>query len=198
MEKLKLTKFSSFLLFMAISSMVMISSCGEDDPAPVPVDFAVLNASITEANGLISTTEEGLAEGQYPAGSQAILQSAIDLAEVVADNTESTQTVVDNANVALQAAITIYNDSVIVPIDPTNLSGHWQFNEGTGTTAADDSGNGFDGTFAIGHTMFGGGTASWGPDRYGNANSALVVDQGGWVEVPYNAALNPASFKNSR
>ncbi|RLD23918.1 MAG: hypothetical protein DRI71_04085 [Bacteroidetes bacterium] len=196
MEKLKFTKLSSLLLFIAIASMVVVSSCS-DDPAPaqpIEVDFTVLNASITEAETLISTTEEGLAEGQYPAGSQAILQTAIDLAQAVADNTASTQAIVDNANIALQAAIDAYKASVIVPIDPANLSGHWQFNEGSGTTAADDSGNGLDGTFMTGHTEFGGGTAAWGADRYGNANSALVVDQGAWVEVPYNAAINPAKI----
>jgi concanavalin A-like lectin/glucanase superfamily protein len=192
MEKLKFKKLSSLLVFITIASLVVVSSCA-DDPVVVPTDYAALNAKITDAETLIATTEEGLAEGQYPAGSQATLQTAIDLAKSVASSMV-TQTAVDNAVIALQAAIDAYNASVIVPIDPTNLVGHWQFNDGTGSAAKDDSGNGFDGTFQTGHANFGGGTASWGTDRYGNANSALVVDQGAWVEVPYNASLNPAQI----
>ena len=194
MKKLKLTKFSSLLLFIAIASLAIVSSCSDDPPPPVVVDFSTLNASIAEAENLIATTEEGLAEGQYPAGSQAILQTAIDFAKVVAGNAASTQTVVDNADTALQAAIAVYEASVIVPIDPTNLSGHWQFNEGSGTTAADDSGNGFNGTFMTGHADFGAGDPVWTTDRYGNANSAIEFADGAWIEVPYNIALNPAEI----
>lgn len=197
MKKLKFTKLSSLLLFVAIASMVIVSSCSEDEPAPVLVDFNMLNASITVAEGLIATTDEGLAEGQYPAGSQATLQTSIDLAKTVANNTESTQTEVDNSTIAIQASSEVYEASVIIPIDPTNLIGHWQFNDGAGSTVEDFSGNGFDGTFRTGHTDMGGGTAGWGTDRYGNANSALVVDNGAWVEVPYNAALNPAKISIS-
>ena len=76
MEKLKFTKLSSILLFVAIASMVVVSSCSDDPPPPVIVDTTVLKASIAEAENLIATTEEGLAEGQYPAGSQAALQTA--------------------------------------------------------------------------------------------------------------------------
>jgi hypothetical protein len=174
--------------------VVIVSSCSEDSPPPIVVDFTVLNASITEADNLVATTDEGLGEGQFIPGSQETLQASIDLAEAVSANAASTQTVVDNANTSLQAAIDVYEASVIVPIDPTNLVGHWQFNEGTGTTVADFSGNSFDGTFKTGRTEWGAGTPVWGTDRYGNANSALTFDEGAWVEVPYNAALNPSAI----
>lgn len=193
MKKLKFTNVGTLLLLVAISSMVVLSSCKED-PAPVVVDFSALDAKITEAETLISTTEEGTAAGQYSRGSQAVLQTAIDAAKIVADDTESTQTAVDNTVIALQAAIDVYNGSIIEAIDPDNLVGHWTFDEGDGTTVADYSGNGFDGTFKTGHASFGGGTPAWGTDRYGNANHALSVNEGAFVEVPYNASLNPATI----
>lgn len=194
MEKLKLKKLSSAMLFIAIMSMVVISGCSDDDPVVVPTDYAALNAKIAEAENLIATTEEGTAEGQYPRGSQDVLQDAIDGAKTVAADETATQTEVDNTVIALQAKMDEYTDGVIEAIDPANLVGHWPFSEGTGTTVADYSGNGFDGTFETGITEFGGGTASWGTDRYGNANSALSVNEGAWVEVPYNAALNPGEI----
>ena len=197
MKKLKFTRLNLMQLFIAISSMVVLVSCGSDDTVVVvddPIDFAALNSKITEAEALIASTEEGTAAGQYTRGSQAVLQGVIDAAKVVADDETSTQTAVDNTVIALQAGIDVYNSGIIEAIDPTNLVGHWPFSAGSGTTALDYSGNGFDGTFRTGHVDMGAGTASWGTDRYGNANSALVVDLGAWVEVPYNAALNPTAM----
>lgn len=194
MEKLKLKKLSSAMLFIAIISMVIISGCSDDDPVVVPTDFTALNAKITEAETLISSTEEGTAEGQYPRGSQDVLQTSIDGAKTVAADDTSDQTAVDNTVISLQAAMDVYTDGVIIPIDPTNLSGHWTFTAGSGTTAADYSGNGFDGTFKTGHADLGAGNPEWTTDRYGNANSAIGFADGAWIEVPYNAALNPAEI----
>ncbi len=193
MRKLKLKKLSSAMLFIAIISMVIISGCSDDDPVVVPTDFTALNAKITEAETLIATTEEGSDVNQYANGSQVILQKVIGAAQVIIVIPTTTQTEADNTVIGLQDAIDVYLAGVVEPIDPTTLAAHWKFDEGTGTSVADFSGNGFDGSFKTGHTDFGGGTALWGTDRYGNANSALAVSDGAWVEVPYNAALNPSS-----
>ncbi|UCE46458.1 MAG: hypothetical protein JSW47_12645, partial [Phycisphaerales bacterium] len=56
------------------------------------------------------------------------------------------------------------------------LVGWWKFDEGSGTTAADSSGKGNDGTL--------GGSASW---DVGNFGRSLYVDGGGWVDVPPEA-----------
>ncbi len=194
MEKLKLKKLSSTMLFIAIISMVVMSSCKDDDPVVVPTDFAALNAKIAEAENLIATTEEGTAEGQYPRGAQELLQISIDDSKAVAADDTKTQTEADNTVISLQEKMDVYTDGVIIPIDPDNLSGHWTFTAGSGTTVADYSGNGFDGTFKTGHADFGSGNPVWTTDRYGNANSAIEFTDGGWVEVPYNAALNPAEI----
>jgi hypothetical protein len=118
MKRKEFIKRTAIAATLGLPILSVLSSCSEDALSPIEVDFTVLNASIAEAETLIATTDEGLAEGQYPVGSQAALQTAIDLAKVVAANAASTQAIVDNANIALQAAIVAYEASVIVPIDP--------------------------------------------------------------------------------
>lgn len=181
------------LFWVMFSSLFIFSGCSDDDTV-AETDFTALSAKITEAENLIATTEEGTAEGQYVRGSKAILQEAIDLAIVIRDTETSLQPAVDNTVIAVQAAMDVYGSSVIEAIDPDNLVGHWPFSAGTGTTAADYSGNDFDGTFQTGHADMGAGTATWTTDRYGNENSAVSFDKGGWIEVPYNSALNPAQM----
>jgi hypothetical protein len=53
------------------------------------------------------------------------------------------------------------------------LVGHWTFDEGTGTTASDSSGNGYDGTLIAG--------ASWAPGKIGGAVNFNHV---GCVDIP--------------
>src|SRR6185503_16025933 len=55
----------------------------------------------------------------------------------------------------------------------TGLVAHWSFDEGSGTTTADGSGNRRDGTLS--------GAATWIPGRFGNA---LHFTEGGGVTVP--------------
>ncbi len=195
MRKLKFTKVGSLLLFVAIASMALISGC-KDDPVPVvePADFAALNAKISEAETLISTTSEGADVGDYEIGSKVELQKVIGDAKVVVASKTSDQTAVDNTVTALQAAMDLYETKKIAAIDPATLVGYWKFNEGSGTSAADASGNGFDGTFNTGRTNWGAGDPVWAEDRNGNAGKAISFNSGAWVEVPYNAAINPAQI----
>ena len=194
MKNLK-TNYAKLLavLFLVIS-IAFVPACGDDDDDPVPVDKTALSAKITEAENLIATTEEGTANGQYTIGSQDVLQDVIDLAKVVELNPLATQIEVDNSVIALDAAITVYEAAEISPIAPDALIGHWAFDDGTGTTVTDYSDNGFDGTFKTGHADFGAGDPSWAIDRYGNAGKAIQFDEGAFVEVPYNTALNPTQI----
>lgn len=193
MEKLKFTMPGRMLMLLGLFSLVMLASCGDDDPVK-PADVTALNAKIVEAENLIATTEEGIAEGQYSYGSQAVLQTAIDNAKLVAADETATQTDVDNTVVALQAAMDEYLGKVIIGIDPDNLVAQWLFDEGEGSTVTDVSGNAFEGTFMTGHADQGTGVPAWTTDRYGNANGAIEFTNGAWIEVPYNAALNPTEI----
>ena len=99
---------------------------------------------------------------------------------------------------SLNSAITIYNAAVIAEIAPENLVGHWKFDDGSGTTVADASGNNFTGTFGA-ETMLDASAENpvWTADRFGTANKALLFDKGAKVTVPYSGAINPGEISIS-
>ncbi len=71
------------------------------------ISTAKLEASIAEAKQLLATTEEGNGKGQYSTAVRNDLQTAIDAAESVL-TTATEQTQVNDANTALQSAISVY------------------------------------------------------------------------------------------
>ncbi|WP_102712883.1 glycoside hydrolase family 3 C-terminal domain-containing protein [Paenibacillus castaneae] len=79
----------------------------------VQADKTTLIASIAAAHALLNAAVEGNLEGQYPVGSKAILQAAIDSASVVVQNGAATPTEVANAIVALDNAVTSFSGSII-------------------------------------------------------------------------------------
>lgn len=190
MKNLKMINGKILVMLFLFIGVTLIQSCDKDDD-PIAVDKAALTAKITEAENLIATTEEGTANGQYATGSQATLQTVIDLAKVVEDNENATQTEVDNSVTNLTAAITAYEGQEISPIAADALIGHWTFDDGTGTTVKDYSDNGYDGEFKTGHTHWGAGNPTWATDRHGNANKAIQFDEGAFVEISYISAINP-------
>jgi hypothetical protein len=191
--------------FILVAAAVLLSAgffaacSGDDDAAPV-VKTDLLSA-ITAANTLLSSTSEGVAEGNYLKGSQADLMEAVAAAQTVADDATATQATVTNATVALAAAVAEYENQKVVPIDPTNLVGQWTFDELTtaavGTSVKDYSGNNFNGTIKAGHDFWGGGVPTLTADRYGDEGKALHFDEGSNVEIPYNSALNPENISIS-
>jgi Bacterial Ig-like domain (group 4). len=79
----------------------------------VQADKTTLIASIAAAEELLAAATEGNQEGQYPAGSKAILQAAIDSASLVVQDGAATQTDVVNAFAALDNAVTVFSGSII-------------------------------------------------------------------------------------
>src|SRR3989338_11291770 len=79
-------------------------------------------------------------------------------------------------------AITKGTDLTLSPLfNPSGLVGYWKFDEGTGTSAADSSGNGNRGTW--------GGTGShWVTGKVGNAGQFNGTDD--YVSAPYTSSLN--------
>lgn len=191
MKKIK-SGLLTLILMMASLTFIFVS-CDKDDDDAV-VDKTELDAAITAADALIESTTEGTADGQYLPGSKADFQLVIDAAEVVYANVNATQTDVDNTVIALDAATDAYNDNIVSAIAPDDLIAHWTFDEGTGTTVADFSGNGFEGAFAIHHAELGATNPEWTTDRYGNSGKALNFADGSWIKVPYNIALNPTQI----
>jgi hypothetical protein len=181
------------MITLIAGSLITLNSCKDDDD-DVKVDKTELATKIQVAEGLIESTEEGTAEGQYMPGSKADLQTVIDVAKVVYEDANATQTEVDNTVIALQAAIDVYNSRVVEAIAPEALVGHWTFDDATGTTLTDFSGNSFHGTLMSGADTWGGGLPAWTTDRYGNEGKALSFDQGAYVKIPNNPALCPQNI----
>lgn len=191
MKKLKKQSMLVLIALMGIS-MFFVSSCNKDDDDDT-VDKTELTAKLAEANDLYTSSVEGTAAGQYAYGSKAELISVIDIAQAVNDDETSTQTEVDNSVVSLTNAMTLFNTKVIAAIAPDDLVGQWTFDEGTGTTVADYSGNEFDGTFEN-EAGFGTGQPTWTTDRYGNEGKAIAFDEGAKITIPYNTAINPTQI----
>lgn len=88
----------------------------------VIIDGTSLITTIENAQSLHDNAVEGEFPGEYLVGSKAILQSAIDSAQVVADNVDATQNEIDEALTALLMAINEFNDAQIPPLDFTALN----------------------------------------------------------------------------
>ncbi|WP_245583156.1 cohesin domain-containing protein [Paenibacillus daejeonensis] len=80
-------------------------------------DGSALNAVIEQAQGLLSTSTEGTQPGQYPAGSKAVLQAAVQSAIHVRDNLNATEADIAQAITALNQAISVFRSGVIA--DPS-------------------------------------------------------------------------------
>jgi hypothetical protein len=78
------------------------------------VDKAALNALITEAQQMHDAAVEGSSAGQYPTGSKAALQSAINLARATVNDEAITQDQVQQATAALSNALQTFRNSVHV------------------------------------------------------------------------------------
>ncbi|MFC4101351.1 pectinesterase family protein [Paenibacillus xanthanilyticus] len=85
-------------------------------------DKAALNALIVSAQQAHDAAVEGSRVGQYPAGAKAKLQAAIDQAKTVAANDAATTAQVEQAIQTLDAALKVFQASVIanVPGDNNN------------------------------------------------------------------------------
>jgi hypothetical protein len=195
------TKISlSFLAALfAIVASIFISSCKDDDGDSNSVDTTVLADSIAAAEDLLEGATEGTSPGNYQVGSKATLQTTIDAVTAIMDDPSSTQANIDAAVVNLHNAMDTFRGSIVVPIAEENLIAYWAFDEGTGTTVADASPNGLDGTFVAGfNTIPGSGPLpQWTADRFGNAGKALQFDNGGHIEIPYNSVLFPSEISIS-
>lgn len=190
-------KKTSILIFAFLLGLASFSCSSSDDDDEVVVNRTVLATKISEATSLVSSTVEGTAEGQYERGSQDILQDVIDLAQNIYDTPEITQIAVDNTVLSLTAALDVYGNSIIIPIAPDDLVGHWTFDDGTGSVLTDYSGNGFNGELKDGSESWGGVAPTWTTDRYGNAGKALNFDLGAHVSIPYNPTINPSKMSIS-
>jgi len=81
--------------------------------AKIGVNKTALIVEITLAQTQLSSATEGAADGQYPVGSKATLQTAINAASVINSNTSATQAQVNIALSDLSNALVSFQNSVI-------------------------------------------------------------------------------------
>ena len=86
----------------------------------ITVNKAILNNTISTANGLYSSAVEGYLKGNYPAGSKATLMTAIDAAKLVYNSDNSSQGEVDQANIELNKAINDFK-ALVISVDKSTL-----------------------------------------------------------------------------
>lgn len=182
---------------MLVAVIAIFQSCKKSSaPADYNSDKSKLSLQIDSATTLYSSAVEGKQAGDYSVGSKAKLETAITLANSVKTGSY-TQYQVNNALGNLVRAIAAFKTNLVQDVSPANLVAYWKF---TGN-ANDTSGNGHNGTLKTGWvgssvaTAVDGGTLPvLTTDRYGNANSAYYFNNGGYIEIPYDATLYPSNF----
>ncbi|WP_261807640.1 discoidin domain-containing protein [Paenibacillus sp. N3.4] len=93
------------------------------------VDLTALRAAIQEAQTKLDAAVEGTQVGQYPVGSKAALQTAIDKAKAVAANPDATKQQVAQAVTDLNAALQTFSQSVNTSA-PGDVNGDGKFTIG--------------------------------------------------------------------
>jgi hypothetical protein len=186
-----LMKMKTMLLMLLVSSVMILGSCKDDEPAIVEGDYTELNALIVEADALSASATAA----DYP-------QAAIDsynatLATVkTAAATPLTQTEIDNLVVQLTAAMATFEAQAYGYIDDAlYLNAGWHFDEGTGTTATAYSTVKHVGTFFKGNEIILGAAAmspTWVTGVKGG--KAVYLTGGAHLEVPYTTAFLPVNI----
>lgn len=141
----------------------------EEKQDDIPVDKAVLESTILEAQTLKDSTPQGTEPGQAPKEAHTALADAIAAAQVICDTVDATQTEVDEAVTTLLAAIDTFN-AAIVEEEPPGEDGvifRETFNNvPDGTNINNDK------------------TALDNPDSFVQANGGIVVT-GGIIELKH-------------
>jgi hypothetical protein len=153
------------------------------------VDYTEIDQSIANAQQIHDNAVEGYEPGEYPPGSKAELQQAIDNAQSVRDKQCVSQDELNTATSMLVNATEEF-ESEKIPDLSKNLVAHWLFN-GNGNDA---SGNGHDGTASAGHANWGGGMPELATDRHGNDDYCYKFVDGGNFVVPNSPAFIPAEI----
>lgn len=195
---MKTKQFKLMLMATALFSIALIASCS-DDESPTPADDrTALELTIDKSVTLHAIAVEGTGTDQYTTGSKATFLKAINAAEEIYDDAKATQGKVNSADQNLQRAIVAFLGKRVAPVEATDLLARWTFDEGTGISLVDVSGNGHDGVLTVGHPAAGGGgVPTWATDRHGASNKALKFTMGGHIVVPASTAFSPSELSIS-
>ncbi len=183
-------KNRTLLLMIILSSAIILGSCKKEDPI-VEGDKTALNTLITAADALAASATSA----DYP-------QSAIDSFKAVLATVKTTaatpltQVQIDNLVTQLTEAMNTLDTQAYGFIDEAlYLNAGWHFDEGTGTTATAYSTVKHVGTFFQGNSVLMGSEAqspTWVAGVKGG--SAVHLDKGAHLEVPYTASFLPVNL----
>lgn len=193
---MKYFKKYTIVIMMLIAVVAAIQSCKKSESKPdYNSDKTKLGVKIDSANLIYNTAVEGSKPGQYSAGSKTDLKTAIDLAAGVKSGS-FTQYEVNNATANLARAISQFQTRLIQEVSAANLVAQWKLDG----NANDATANNHNGTLQSG--IIGPATAPVDgntlpqlvADRFGRANMAYDFNNGAYIEVPYDLALNPKTL----
>ena len=141
---------------------------------------SLVSIAVTPANPSIvsGATQQFTATGNYADGSQQNLTSSVtwtsSSTSVATITSAGLATGVGTGSTKIQATSGSISGSASLTVPTPGLVGYWTFNEGSGTTAADSSGNGYNATLVNG--------VSWVTGEIGDAVSANGTNQ--YVSIP--------------
>ena len=151
---LTITGTSGALTHTANTTVVILNSSG-----PTLLTIAVTPSNSNLANG---STMQYTATGTYSDSSTQNLTSSVvwssSTPSVATISSGGLATAVTFGSTTIQATsgAVVGSTNLTVATSLTGLTGHWTFDEGTGTTAADSSGNGYNATLFNGVTWING------------------------------------------
>ncbi|MDQ6845620.1 MAG: LamG domain-containing protein [Bacteroidota bacterium] len=192
---MKTSKFSCFKLLVLVGGLFLFNSCKKDKSSvDYNSDKTQLTKTIDSLTQVLNKAIEGNKPGDYVAGAKTDLQNILSLAGSVASGQYTQQQVNNTVSNLLRAAQT-FNSRIIQEVSVENLVAQWKFNG----NALDSTPNHHDGVLKSGLIgpapgMDGGALPLSVADRFGRPGMAYDFNNGGYVEVPYDQALNPKEF----
>ncbi len=192
---MKTTKFLFLKLMVIVIGLLVFNSCKKDNNSvDYNSDKAQLTKTIDSLTQIYSAAVEGNKPGNYATGSKASLKAVLDAAAPVTSG-QYTQQDVNNTVANILRAAQSFNSKVIQEVSVENLVAQWKFNG----DASDSTGHGHNGILKSGLVgpapgMDGGALPLAVADRFGRPGMAYDFNNGGYIEVPYDQALNPKEF----
>ncbi len=186
------------LVLLLLGALFSASSCSKtNDSAPVGnADTTKLAALIDSVTRGYNAATEGSKPGAYAPGAKGALKTALDLSTATKNDASYNQAAVNAATANLRRAVAAFRSALVQEVSAANLVAQWKFSG----NANDATANANNGTLRSGPTGPGTAPGDGGTlpvlvaDRFGQAGQAYEFNNGAYIEVPYQAALNPQAL----
>lgn len=184
-------------LLLLSGALAGLLACSKNEEAPQPPgDKTRFSAVLDSVTAVYNAAREGAKPGTYAVGSKATLKTTLDLAATVKNDPSLPQLTVNIALANLRRAAVAFGSSLIQEVSVANLVAQWKFSG----NADDATANGHNGVLRSGPNGPGPAPGDGGTlpglvaNRFGQAGQAYEFKNGAYIEVPYQAALNPQAL----